>query len=123
MPLPVRRNERRLRPWRRAARSLMSANRASYSFCSADCGGGINSSFEAIRDGIGRGASRSASISHWRTHMVLLLERSCPELRHQANEDTRSIELPQSSAEINRPGAPAEKFGLCCPYHTGLPES
>ena len=33
----------------------------------------MNSSFEAIRVGIGSRASRSASRSHWRTHMAVLL--------------------------------------------------
>ena len=40
------------------------ASRSSYSFCSADCGGGTNSSFEAIREGIGGRKSDSASRSH-----------------------------------------------------------
>jgi hypothetical protein len=31
----------------------------------------MNSSFEAMRDGIGGGASARASSSHWRTHMVV----------------------------------------------------
>src|SRR5579871_20142 len=74
MPLPVRRNARRLNPWRRAACSLIWARRASYSFCCGDCGGGMNSSLETIRAGIGGGASVWASRSHWRTHMVGLLE-------------------------------------------------
>ena len=33
----------------------------------------MNSSLEAMRDGIGGGASVSASRSHWRTHMMELL--------------------------------------------------
>ena len=69
MPLPVRRKSRRARPCRFAARSLISSRRASYSFCSGDCGGGMNSSLEAMRVGIGGRSSASASRSHWRTHM------------------------------------------------------
>src|SRR5690348_10266182 len=71
MPLPVRRKSRRDRPWSRAASSLSSARRASYSFCCGVCGGGMNSSLEAMRAGIGR-ASWS-SMSHWRTHMAGIL--------------------------------------------------
>src|SRR5207244_6280745 len=55
------------------ARSLMSRTRASYSFCCGVCGGGMNSSLEAIRAGIGGGACWAESRSHWRTHMVDLL--------------------------------------------------
>src|SRR5262249_47769671 len=73
MPLPLLKNARRLTPWRLAACALISARRASYSFCSDDWGGGMNSSFDAIREGIGRGASTSASSSHWRTHMGVSL--------------------------------------------------
>src|SRR5437660_4452548 len=78
MPEPVRRKSRRLTPWRFAARSLISFRRASYSFCCGDCGGGTNSSFEAIRVGMGAGASACASSSHWRRHIdgVLLRERN-----------------------------------------------
>ena len=50
-------------------RSLISASRSSYCFCSADWGGGTNSSLEAIRDGIGGRKSFSASRSHLRTHI------------------------------------------------------
>ena len=64
MPLPLRRNSRRVRPCRWAVCSLIRASRSSYSFCSADCGGGTNSSLEAIRAGIGGRKSDSASRSH-----------------------------------------------------------
>src|SRR5688572_1826349 len=73
MPLPVRRKSRRLSPCRRAASSLRSSAQDSYCFCSRVCGGGMNSSFEAIREGIGSGDSSSASSSHWRFHISALL--------------------------------------------------
>src|SRR5262245_58280891 len=73
MPLPVRRKSRRLRPWRWAASVLSASARCSYSCCEADCGGGTNSSFDAIRAGIGSAWSFVASSSHCRTHISKLL--------------------------------------------------
>src|SRR5205823_9802939 len=85
MPLPVRRKARRLRPCFFAAFSLRALTRASYSFCLGVCGGGMNSSLEAIRLGIGSGASDSASRSQARTHIgALLSQRS--EVRSQRSE-------------------------------------
>src|SRR3954453_11252513 len=69
MPAPEWRNSRRVRPWRVEARSAISARRAAYWRWSSDWGGGTNSSFEAIRAGIGGRSSASASRSHWRIHM------------------------------------------------------
>src|SRR5262245_57600993 len=75
MPEPERRKVRRSSPCFFAAFSLRSSSRASYSACCGDWGGGTNSSFDATRDGIGSGASASASSSHWRIHMGRLLRR------------------------------------------------
>src|SRR5689334_4246949 len=69
MPLPVRKKSRRLSPSRRALRSPRAVRRSSTALCSGDCGGGTNSSLEAMRVGIGGGASLAASRSHWRTHI------------------------------------------------------
>src|SRR5262249_14603909 len=75
MPLPVLRKSRRFRPRRLAARSLRSLSRSSNAFCCGVCGGGMNSSLEAMRVGIGDRASLTASSSHWRTHIVGLLKK------------------------------------------------
>src|SRR3954452_3990258 len=87
MPAPLRRKSRRLTPSRREGRSPSSATRAATAFWAADCGGGTNSSLEAIRVGIGGGASSAASSSHWRTHMVdprgSLGQRTLPHRQHQ----------------------------------------
>src|SRR5262249_60787146 len=72
MPGPVRRERRRSMPSARALRSLRSRNRSSTAFCCGPCGGGMNSSLDAIRVGIGDGVSIVASRSHWRTHMAEL---------------------------------------------------
>ena len=47
-----------------AAVSAIAQSRNSTSFCSADCGGGMNSSLDAITVGIGGSSSRPASSSH-----------------------------------------------------------
>src|SRR5262245_59577330 len=70
MPLPERRKSRRETPWAFAVCSLSSASRASNCFCSGVCGGGMNSSLEAIRVGVGETTSLWASSSHLRTHMA-----------------------------------------------------
>src|SRR5262245_38889662 len=70
MPLPERRKSRRETPWAWAACSLSSCRRASNCTCSGVCGGGMNSSLEAIRVGMGETASFWASSSHLRTHMA-----------------------------------------------------
>src|SRR3954469_18646730 len=105
MPLPERRKSRRALPCRLAACPVIAATRASYSFCWGDCGGGTNSSFETIRDGIGGSRSSAASSSsHWRTHMTDLpvnsrasseFGRQCG--RHAPRRSTSSTTTPVSS--------------------------
>src|SRR5687768_15944283 len=64
MPLAVRKNCRRLRPWRRASVSPIAFVRASTSRWRADCGAGKYSSLETICVGIGPGnAAVSAGAS------------------------------------------------------------
>src|SRR5438270_5357349 len=70
MPDPERRKSRRETPWALACLALRASRRASNSFCWGVWGGGMNSSLEAIRVGIGDGASTWASRSHLRTHMA-----------------------------------------------------
>jgi len=69
MPLPVRKKRRRSMPCAFAAFVLMALSRLSYCFCCVVGCGGMNSSLDAMRLGIGN-VSAPASNSHWRIHMA-----------------------------------------------------
>src|SRR4051812_2839640 len=101
MPAPERRKSRRETPCALAFASASASSRAANSFCWGEGGGGMNSSLEQMRLGMGPTASAWASRSHLRTHMAAPSrweEKRSSSQRRKERKDRQEKESGQGNA-------------------------